>query len=246
MNQVVDFLSVLSVVDEQVGNSGVKRMLGVCAEFERIAKVVVEKSDKESSRRKRRSKQDASSEAPNTTGQNQQSQVPQKRAAPPTTTSNNLSTPSANIFTPNFSNNDANSQPFNPSLNGFSPAAVPVTNNDIQLPLDFSTPSGSDFANMLNPGSGLSQGFGENGDMPEQFGDSLGSPFNSGSFQQPFIPQDMWQMPMTLEWDWADMANMGYSSFDGNGQQQQQGGQQQQQIPDGQRSLTRFHTMKGP
>jgi hypothetical protein len=25
-------------------------------------------------------------------------------------------------------------------------------------------------------------------------------------FQQPFVPQDLWQMPMTIEWDWADMS----------------------------------------
>jgi hypothetical protein len=31
-------------------------------------------------------------------------------------------------------------------------------------------------------------------------------PFSLGqSFQHPFVPQDLWQMPMTLEWDWADM-----------------------------------------
>jgi hypothetical protein len=30
------------------------------------------------------------------------------------------------------------------------------------------------------------------------------SPLNVGSFQQPFVPQDLWQMPMTFEWDWAD------------------------------------------
>jgi len=27
----------------------------------------------------------------------------------------------------------------------------------------------------------------------------------NGTFQQPFVPQDLWQMPMTLEWDWADV-----------------------------------------
>lgn len=26
-----------------------------------------------------------------------------------------------------------------------------------------------------------------------------------GGFNQPFVPQDLWQMPMTLEWDWAGM-----------------------------------------
>jgi hypothetical protein len=34
-----------------------------------------------------------------------------------------------------------------------------------------------------------------------------------GSFSQPFVPQDLWQMPMTLEWDWADMN--GYGGMDG-------------------------------
>lgn len=29
------------------------------------------------------------------------------------------------------------------------------------------------------------------------------------AFQQPFVPQDLWQMPMTLEWDWADMTGYG-------------------------------------
>lgn len=34
----------------------------------------------------------------------------------------------------------------------------------------------------------------------------LGAPgLDMGSFQQPFVPQDLWQMPMTLEWDWADV-----------------------------------------
>lgn len=38
------------------------------------------------------------------------------------------------------------------------------------------------------------------------------------TFTHPFIPQDLWQMPMTLEWDWADMtASSGYGSFDGVG-----------------------------
>lgn len=25
------------------------------------------------------------------------------------------------------------------------------------------------------------------------------------TFDQPFVPQDLWQMPMTFEWDWADV-----------------------------------------
>ena len=226
MNQVVNFLSLLSVVDEQGGNGGVKRMLGVCAEFERIAKVVLDKSDKENSRRTRKNK-DSVAESTATAPQNQQAQIPQKRAAPQTPAQNDISTQANNVFTPNFSGSDLSSQPFNPSLNGFSPAPVPVNGNDIPLPLDFSTPSGSDFANVLNPGNGILQEFGENNDLQQQLGASMGSSFNTESFQQPFVPQDLWQMPMTLEWDWADMNNMGYPSFDANGQQQHQ--QQTQQ-----------------
>lgn len=35
-----------------------------------------------------------------------------------------------------------------------------------------------------------------------------------GQFDQTFnnVPQDLWKMPMTLEWDWADMT--GYSGFE--------------------------------
>lgn len=35
-----------------------------------------------------------------------------------------------------------------------------------------------------------------------------------GQFDQTFhnIPQDLWKMPMTLEWDWADMT--GYNGYE--------------------------------
>jgi hypothetical protein len=36
------------------------------------------------------------------------------------------------------------------------------------------------------------------------------------SFQHPFVPQDLWQMPMTLEWDWAGMTDYS-SAFDDGG-----------------------------
>jgi hypothetical protein len=28
-----------------------------------------------------------------------------------------------------------------------------------------------------------------------------------GGFHHPFVPPDLWQMPMSLEWDWADMTS---------------------------------------
>ena len=236
MNQVVSFLSLLAVTEEQ---GGVKRMLGVCTEFERIARVVLERGDKESTRRKRRSSKINTENDKTCTTVPPNSQQPphgQKRAAPETTPqSNNAPTPQ-NVFTPSNFNNDlnsANSQSFNPSLSGFSPSL-----SDMNIPLDFSGTTGMDFQNMMAPSSnGDMNGSFNPADTP-QFLDNpnTGSPFNTGSFQQPFVPQDLWQMPMTLEWDLSafEMGGMDGGMDGGMGQGQDQPGQQQQQPQQGQ------------
>ena len=183
-------------------------MLGVCAEFERIARVVLERGDKEShSRRKRRSSRiDDDGTAQNTP------QNPQKRTAPQPPQSNNAPTPQS-IFTPGF-NGDLNNQNFNPNLQGFSPSF-----SDMNLPVDF---SGADFSNMTSPSNGMNGYQDINLDGQQFNGDS----FNMGSFQQPFVPQDLWQMPMTLEWDMAQLGDVnGFPAFD-PGQGQHPGEQQ--------------------
>ena len=188
MNQVVNFLSLLAVTEEQ---GGVKRMLGVCIEFERIAKVVLEKAEKEShSRRKRKNNKDSEESL-----QTPPPQTAQKRTAPITPASQTQQPPT-NSFMPEFSG-DLNSQPFNPTLNGFSPG---LSNGDMAMPLDFSS--------MLNPPVNIPPKFSDS-ELQQVANNSNGS-LNMGSFQQPFVPQDLWQMPMTLEWDWADISNMTY------------------------------------
>lgn len=182
MNQVVNFLSLLAVTEEQ---GGVKRMLGVCAEFERIARVVLERGDKEShSRRKRRS-------SPPPTPQ----QVPREGAAHSIPQTANAPTPQ-NIFTPGFSG-DLNNQPLSPILQGFSPSM-----SNMDLALDF---SGADFnPNMMSPSNGPNggiEGF-QNGDMNDQ--QYSGEGLDVGSFQQPFVPQDLWQMPFVYEDPWMN------------------------------------------
>ena len=180
-------------------------MLGVCAEFERIARVVLEKGDKESrSRRKRRSSKINNDESAPPT-----QHVPQKRTAPQTPQTNNAPTPQ-NIFTPGF-NGDLNNQTFNPNLQGFSPNF-----SDINLPVDFSN---AEFPNMTSPSNGISGYQDINLDGQQYGGDS----FNIGSFQQPFVPQDLWQMPMTLEWDMAQLGDVnGLPAFDPSQSQQHQ------------------------
>ncbi|KAL6713418.1 hypothetical protein ACLMJK_008883 [Lecanora helva] len=218
MNQVVNFLSLLAVTEEQ---GGVKRMLGVCAEFERIARVVLERSDKEShSRRKRRSSKVNETDVSQTTRQ-----APQNRPAasptPQSNGSNNAPTPQ-NLFTPAFSGDlsAAANQPFNPDLPNLSSPSM--SNLDFQL--DF---SGADFNPAMmsssTPANGVNSASMPNGDemsAQQQFSNGDGA-FNMGSFQQPFVPQDLWQMPMTLEWDWANMGNGfpgGLDAIGGSGQ----------------------------
>jgi hypothetical protein len=210
MNQVVSFLSMLSAEEE---TGGVKRMLGVCAEFERIAKVVLDKSDKESHTRRKRKNPKDDEVLPPLMPETQKTHPPE--SVPP-------STP-ANLYTPGFTG-DLLTPPFHPSPsnipNGLpastysTPASASTT--DLKQPTvipDF-MPGPGDFPNMMTDFSDMQQ-FGNpnpvvGSDSPSSMGMGNGNlGINVGSFEQPFVPQDLWQMPMTLEWDWADMQGGG-------------------------------------
>ena len=212
MNQVVNFLSLLSVNEEQ---GGVKRMLGVCSEFERIARVVLDKGDKGSRHKRKTSK---ATNAENGTIPETPQQIPQKRSAPAAPQQKSSTTPQSSPYTSNLTS-DGPQVPFNPNLNTFSPT-VPNMN----LPMDFSnTP---EFANMMNTPSSNPNGGGAVDDsnlniqdMNQFPTDNPSSALNLGAFQQPFVPQDMWNMPMTLEWDWSEMNTDGFGAA-GQGQEQ--------------------------
>lgn len=194
MNLVVSFLSMLAAEEE---NGGVKRMLGVCSEFERIAKIVLDKSDKDSSSRKKRKGHE---------------EPPIKL---PMTRPNIPSTPAAKVNMPQmvFSNGTPNGMGgqitdhtgFSPmngnSMNGNSPAAN-------QWVSDNTYTDGSEY---MSPQNGMTP-FAEMSNYTNPI--SINSPMNPNTFQQPFVPQDLWQMPMTLEWDWADMTGGIYPSFE--------------------------------
>ena len=66
--------------------------------------------------------------------------------------------------------------------------------------------------NMIPNPNGMNSHYNTEGSG--QFTNGMSSPLNVGSFQQPFVPQDLWQMPMTLEWDWADMTGVGDSGLE--------------------------------
>lgn len=186
MNLVVSFLSMLNADEE---NGGVRRMLGVCSEFERIARVVLDKADKESSSRRKRKSHGDEQKATGPQGSN--------AGAPSQPPLANNSQPAAmnSVFSPNIAD-QANPQ------NGYSPvgnSSPKSWQNDFTNGSDYMSPNGmAQFSDV--------QGYTN--------GNELHSPLNLNTFQQPFVPQDLWQMPMTLEWDWADMTGGQYPSFE--------------------------------
>jgi len=189
MSLVVNFLSMLMTEAE---NGGVKRMLGVCSEFERIAKVVLDKADREhSSRRKRKSNDDPvlkNIDIPRT---------PMHRPTP----SNNDPASMAGLFSPNGVMSPQNG--FSPFPQGSSPSSRSWAQPEY--------PNGNGNEYMKRNVNGMTP-FGDIQGFTN--GNEINSPLNLNTFQQPFVPQDLWQMPMTLEWDWADMTGGQYPSFE--------------------------------
>jgi hypothetical protein len=187
MNVVVNFLSTL-VSDES--NGSIKRMLGLCGEFERIAKVVLDKSEKESQSRKKRKN------APEDSAGQEESEEPSvtSPSAKRTQGASNTASFSPSVFT----------KPTAPSPGGSKPyPGAPMPTSGISPDLPNNTHSmpgmGQEFSDMLSPDQMGAVGF---SDQPSF---STASP-GMAPFQQPFVPQDLWQMPMTIEWDWADMS----------------------------------------
>ncbi|TVY15369.1 Fusaridione A cluster transcription factor fsdR [Lachnellula arida] len=185
MNLVVNFLSMLSTEEE---NGGVKRMLGVCSEFERIAKVVLDKAEKDSSsRRKRKSHEDHASKKQGGLSHGVQPMTS-------TTQQPNI----AGVFSPPPVNQNVQQNGFGSPNQSMGNQGSPGSN----WQPDFGTGNGTEYS---TPPNFAEMGY-PNGDM--------NSPLSMNSFQQPFVPQDLWQMPMTLEWDWADMTGGAYPSFE--------------------------------
>ena len=189
MNLVVSFLSMLGA-DE--GNGGVKRMLGVCSEFERIASVVLDKAEKDSSSRKKRKSHEDPARTKSTYSSNS--------AAPPyTATTNAHISAMAGVFSPSMGNQVLPQNGFSPRTGNGSPNSS-IWQPDLSNGSEYMTPNG----NGMPPFADMN-GYTNGNEM---------SPLNMNTFQRPFVPQDLWQMPMTLEWDWADMTGGQYPSFE--------------------------------
>lgn len=192
MDLVVNFLSNM-VSEENKSIWNVTRMLHVCSEFERMAKVVLDKAEKEShSRRKRKV-------ATENTGLDSQRDLPDRLPPSPASIAPQPDAQQTSIpFSPLVSEpSDGNM--FSPTVDG---STLPVSSGeDSTVNLERMPEFGYDFHNVLSP-SALDQAIFDNQQPYLNNGAAMSNP----SFQQSFVPQDLWQMPMTIEWDWANSA----------------------------------------
>ena len=265
MSSVVSFLTMLER-DVAEANSNVRRMLSVCAEFERIARVALDKVEREMRGRGKRKliererekalKERGSGEV--AAGLEEGKTLEQMQIETQAAYRRPVQTPSLLA-----------------GQGGGSPDASPASWAGIGSPAgvnngqDYRTPGShakhrhsrsvsngashhagshtatSPYMNQYSngiPGSGLPQDY-SNHQQQQQYMSNDGYPPNSfsptsvssdhmgdfgmnfapqqnppgdlnnivtdGAFQQPFVPQDLWQMPMTLEWDWAEGLGMG-------------------------------------
>ncbi len=227
MNLVVTFLSMLINEEE---SAAVRRMLSVCSEFERITRAVLDRADKES-RKRRRANGDTEilptfsvrrPEVPQTPGRGVRPMFPFGNS--PAYNQGNVSvgqSPGTNTFTIPTSGASTRSTPqtTSPTMgNGDLSANIPFDPSWMQENL---SALGAEFNVDINNGFNSFQDV--NRIVQE----------GTGNYQPPFVPNDLWQMPMSMsmDWDWSDMTGGGYQGIEnGNfdsvmpGQQHNMGG----------------------
>jgi hypothetical protein len=231
MSVVVAFLSMLG---QEAETGGVHRMLGVCSEFERIAKVVIEKAEKEnSSRRKRKSHETSAAKT---------------AAATATPATSSLTPPAATTQTPRPQSANANTPrppqqktgvPSGPNgqsspglqngegnmhlLNGFSPMTTASTTISqtpsppmappAGWPSEFTSLNGADcvdYGNFTDATGFSTMAEGHPGLLQSSPSANGAVPF----FQQPLLPVDIYNLPHALDWDWAEMSGGAYPSVE--------------------------------
>lgn len=219
-------------------------MLGVCSEFERIAKVVIDKAEKEAASRKKRKPADLTRQSRDYPNQGSAS-IPTPRS------SSSTATPTLNVYSGNSPNNpgvaqlspkfngeqnrqnnlsaattpSATSQAngsSNGNTNGYSPMNTALSSNG-SAPRDSMDGWPSEQFDPTDLGFAELTGFGQPMASPSTMlgamgmngaGPGLVGRVNGMTGYQPTIPQDLWQLPMTLDWDWAEFTGGPYPGFE--------------------------------
>jgi len=251
MSSVVSFLDMLER-DVQESNSQVRRMLSVCAEFERIAKVVLDKAERDMRGRGKRKQAEREREKDRMNGAisaeleqgktleqiQVETQASYRRPVQTSSLRAGMSQPGSATSgspaswggSPMASNSNYNGPGKHHLHDQQGRQATPQTSNGQWNPAPFTMPLASSSTPNLGTSNPQPGDFAQN-NFPDNFNTpNMGDPMvdfgmptaytspasNNGnangfgaSFQQPFVPQDLWQMPMTLEWDWAEGLGMG-------------------------------------
>jgi hypothetical protein len=218
MDLVVTFLSMLGQEAEQ---GGVHRMLGICSEFVRISKVVIERAEKEQSSRRKRKNADSGFKPVSATGFSSKAsataptplndspsvetmETPRPvhaASSAPTPRNHSVSSTHQNAMGTNTSPSSADrsgslGRPTTSLLNGQSPPDPSSWRQDMQ-PHD----GDMDLYNNMNA-------FGVIGVSPPAI------PLTARPFTQPLLPQDLFGLPATLDWNWAEMSGGAYPSVE--------------------------------
>ena len=222
MNLVVNFLSMLGQEAEQ---GGVNRMLGICSEFERISKAVIEKTEKEQSSRRKRKGPDGHARVSSTATTSRH----------PGVSGHNVDAARPTTATPSVASNDASTESKKSST--VTPASTSRTDDKSAAagqasPLDVK----GDRASSLSPMKASEQGTSpllSSAGWPQEHAVPQSGDFNSYSgmnaffpgipasssafsmpFQQPLLPQDLFSLPESLDWNWAEMSGGAYPSVE--------------------------------
>ncbi|KAF2222748.1 fungal-specific transcription factor domain-containing protein [Elsinoe ampelina] len=225
MSSVVEFLTMLAA-EESHGH--VRRMLSICVEFERISRMALEKAEREiRGRNKRGHKEDM--ETPQKTIIEQQIEAQASYRKPVSTPSLRAASISGGAMAAAMNHASPGSDPGRPSVQAQQAARAMSQPQADPNHLTAPTPGFSTTSSPLSPGPWINEQVSSNGFYPHsadfvqtmptsqpaavgipQFSDAdISAMTNGNTFQQPFVPQDLWQMPMTLEWDWSDAGMMG-------------------------------------
>ncbi|KAL2197533.1 fungal-specific transcription factor domain-containing protein [Corynascus similis CBS 632.67] len=236
MNVVVNFLSTLG---HEAETGGVHRMLGVCSEFERIAKVVIDKAEKEHASRRKRKNQDQSLSKPAANSNNTNTSAadspsfnpnPVPPTSRPTTASSATPQPSGIHAATNDQRHFSpapNDRRHSNNKNGNGNSYKPMTGAMSQSPSPGLASTGWEQQNEFTPDNSGYNNDNYGADMVS-FGAmdtamtgaaGIGSPPLVGPsgemvFQQPILPQDLFTLPMTLDWNWAEMSGGAYPSVE--------------------------------
>jgi hypothetical protein len=201
MHKVVEFLKMVLEIDEldegsrKYEDSSVNRMLIVTGEFKRIAKLVLEKAERETLCKKKRKTDDATR---NTDPRpDRQRQEMRRSFAQP-----HLPSQQASPITPIMHSNGMHGMDISPSVSFIvlCPSTECLLTIGIlqvfDMPQLYTQDNSIQWLNDMEQPSMASTNLDNLSSFPM---------VSANSFEQPFVPQDLWQMPMTFEWDWADV-----------------------------------------